>query len=302
MYRQKALKTLMRQAIPDLDELRQFLHYDTQSGDLRWCEDRSPAIKAGQLAGSRSGKNRDWYVMFKGKRYAAHHLVWFLTRGTWPRHRVLFKDGNRDNFVAENLVSAADTYSQNPQAIAYRKRQERMKAAALKHQRDMAADLAWRGDTRFNENRNLWEVYTLGQSGPVILKQFANRIDAEAMSDDLKRIGEYLGVHLYRARPGDLHLYAGANSSAPSYAIIAETLAYDAERGQFYYRRDPKRYADSVNTAGRRVVSFWGRYFSVGMLAWFMAHRYWPAPKAIGFKDGDPSNCKLSNLYKRAAS
>lgn len=289
----------MRANIPDLDVLRQHLGYDPQTGELRWIADRPPAVKAGQRAGSRNGPHRDWYVMVGGRRYASHHLAWYLMRGIWPRHRVLFVDGDHDNLAWANLASEADNYSMQPAAVAYRKRRDEWARQRKLLAKTRAETRSWHGNVRYNETLDLWEAYTHTSAGKLmVIEQCKTMEAATAVSDRYIYAAAYVTANPYKEQVNDAFLTAGRNPNSVTYLELSEVIAYDPLSGGFFYRNDPaKPFADFVNTAGRRVVTFWGRYFSVGMLAWFMAHRRWPTPRAIGFRDDDPNNAKLKNLY-----
>jgi hypothetical protein len=70
-----------------IDELRQLLDYNPTTGDLIWK--RRPNIPqgwntkyAGTVAGCEGSGCRVVRIYQRG--YAAHHLIWALTRGCWP--------------------------------------------------------------------------------------------------------------------------------------------------------------------------------------------------------------------------
>lgn len=289
----------MRTLIPDLDELRQFLSYNEETGDLFWTRDRPPAVKAGQLAGSRHHRDSTWYVVFNGHRYAAHHLAWFLKTGQWPRHRIGFRDGNHDNTAWRNLISATDRYSQRPQAVAWRARNKRLAEIRSTLSLAEAEAIAYRGIS-YKQDTGLWELRVKGNKyDGVLIAKATNREELEQLADERGRIAGFLFEHPYAPQRTDPTLLSGRDPNAPTYREIASMVAYDPATGGFYRRHDKVQLrADTVNASGRRIVSFMGRSYSVGMLAWFLTHREWPKPKSIGFRDNDPSNAALANLYK----
>jgi hypothetical protein len=290
----------MRTLIPDLDNLRLHLHYNPATGDIRWAENHPP-MKAGNLAGSRHGRNGHWYIMFKGERYASHHVAWFLQRGVWPRHRILFRDGDPDNLTFDNLVSESESFSQNPQAIAFRLRAEKLATERRRMGKAESETVRWRDDIKYHEADNTWRVMTMGQKGgAVVIAETATLAEAEKIADDRKYIGGYIATHKYEPELIDRTLTAGADPRSPTYQELARILVYDPHTGRFYYRNDRVNpIASYVNTAGRSVVTFWGRYYSVGMLAWFFTYKRWPRPKAVHFRNGDLSDARLVNLYEK---
>lgn len=291
----------MRTVPPNLDSLAYYIHYNRETGEFFWQNDKPPNIKAGTRAGFRNGPKRDWYIMFEGRRYPAHHIAWYLINRHWPRRRLYFRDGDHDNLTLVNIASESSNYSMNPAAVAYRKRRAYLDQKRLELHVLHAKEIAWRGDVRFNSVERTWEVYASAdeRGGTRVLAKFDTQTEAVAYADEIQYAFKFIKTFPYIPQRGDDEIAAGEDvTRCPTYNELATLIAYDPNTGRFFYRRDPVQpLADKTNTLGRRVVTFWGRYFSVGMLAWFMTHRQWPRPKTIGFKDGNPSNAKLSNLY-----
>lgn len=66
-----------------LNELRESLHYDANTGIFTWLARAAKAIHVGDVAGN---TNKFGYttIGFKKKIYKAHRLAWLYIYGTWP--------------------------------------------------------------------------------------------------------------------------------------------------------------------------------------------------------------------------
>lgn len=93
-----------------LREARRLFVYDDRRGGLVWKVNRGKA-KAGDLAG---GLPTDGYpsVRLLGGRYKAHHVVWLLAKGRWPKTILDHKDRDKTNCRIGNLreVSARGNF------------------------------------------------------------------------------------------------------------------------------------------------------------------------------------------------
>lgn len=68
-------------------ELKQVLRYNKTSGEFKW---KASKKKAGYV-----NARGYWEVKYKGKRYPAHRLAFFLVNGEWPSLVVDHKNGNK---------------------------------------------------------------------------------------------------------------------------------------------------------------------------------------------------------------
>jgi hypothetical protein len=77
-------------------ELKNSLHYDSETGLFTQLLRTSKRIKINNIAG---GKNKIGYILIciKYKRYLAHRLAWLYMTGVWPKHNIDHINGIRDD-------------------------------------------------------------------------------------------------------------------------------------------------------------------------------------------------------------
>jgi hypothetical protein len=85
-----------------MDELiKEYLEYNSEEGCIRW-KVKYGKMPANSIAGYRAA---DGYIRigFKGKKYLAHRLSWFLHYNCWPSDLIDHIDGNKSNNCIDNL-------------------------------------------------------------------------------------------------------------------------------------------------------------------------------------------------------
>jgi hypothetical protein len=98
----------MNKNLPEISLLREYLHYDPESGDLTWIKPRQ-RVKVGQkVSGYDNGYSR---VRFQGRLLGAHRVAFALYHGRWPTAEIDHIDGNRGNNRISNLREA--THAEN---------------------------------------------------------------------------------------------------------------------------------------------------------------------------------------------
>ena len=75
--------------------------YDQKTGNILQKKKR-PKVKVGEIAGSITPKGYR-YIQANGRKYAAHHLVWYFETGSFPTLFLDHIDGNKLNNHFSNL-------------------------------------------------------------------------------------------------------------------------------------------------------------------------------------------------------
>lgn len=103
-------ETLYRKYKPEeltMEIVREYLHYDENTGDFTWKVCPSRKIRIGQKAGCTDDKGYI-YMGLCGEHYFAHRLVWMYMYGKWPDNKIDHRDGNGSNNRFLNLRDATD--------------------------------------------------------------------------------------------------------------------------------------------------------------------------------------------------
>lgn len=91
-----------------IELLREFFHYDPDTGDIRWKKDRPPRGRKGALVGYLDSQGYR-VGSLKGTSFTCQKLAWWLHHGQEPECEVMLVDGDRTNFRLNNLVLRKNT-------------------------------------------------------------------------------------------------------------------------------------------------------------------------------------------------
>lgn len=87
------------------ERLREALDYSPFTGEFRWKETRSHAVR-----GARAGHLHSTgyiHISVDGRQYKAHRLAWLYVFGCWPDDEIDHRNGVRDDNRIANLRSAS---------------------------------------------------------------------------------------------------------------------------------------------------------------------------------------------------
>lgn len=86
-----------------VDELKQILSYDPQTGKFVWLVRPSKSISEGREAGCKEKRIGYRTIGYRGRIYKAHRLAWLYVTGKWPDGLIDHINGIKDDNRFENL-------------------------------------------------------------------------------------------------------------------------------------------------------------------------------------------------------
>lgn len=101
----RAFKTI------DIEELRERIAYDPQSGEFWWRASPSKKIKKGDRAGHFDA-NGYRVIGLNGRQYLAHRLAFAIMMGRWPKRFLDHRNRKRGDNRWRNLREADDSSNQ----------------------------------------------------------------------------------------------------------------------------------------------------------------------------------------------
>jgi hypothetical protein len=128
---------------PTVEDLREYLDYDPETGVLRWKKAPSNRAKVGAII---SAVNSRGYVTikFKNTTLQAHRVAFALHNGNWPNPCCDHIDGNRTNNRAKNLRECSLSANQ------HNARTPRNNTSGVKGVHRVGQSNRWRASVKLN--------------------------------------------------------------------------------------------------------------------------------------------------------
>ncbi len=102
-----------------VEELRRFLHYDPETGEMSWKLSPSHAVKSGAKIGSGLHSKGYRKVSFQGKTYMYHRVAWALHYGNWPETILDHINGDKTDNRLANLRTS-NPYENGKNKVCHR--------------------------------------------------------------------------------------------------------------------------------------------------------------------------------------
>jgi hypothetical protein len=130
-------------ARPTIEELREYLDYEPETGVLRWKKAPSNRAKVGAIIGAVN--SRGYVTMgFKHARHQAHRVAFALHNGRWPHPCCDHIDGNKLNNRAANLRECSFSANQHNVGVA------RSNTSGVKGVSRCSRSNTWRAGVKLN--------------------------------------------------------------------------------------------------------------------------------------------------------
>ena len=95
---------MIAKPLPPLEELKEFLDYNPDTGIFTWKKQVAPNIKVGQKAGVLHSWTYYIIITFKNREYYAHRLGYYMYHGIDPLEKFIDHiDGDKANNKINNL-------------------------------------------------------------------------------------------------------------------------------------------------------------------------------------------------------
>ncbi len=152
-------------SLPQIWELREYLNYNEETGELTWKKSPAHRVKVGDVAGTTINAGYRTF-RFKGRMHKAHRVAFAILHGRWPSPGCDHINGNTLDNRACNLREA--THSQN----MHNKRIYRNNTSGIKGVHYHKKSSGWQGVVKLN--------------GKAQTKLFRNREDAAEWVRELR--------------------------------------------------------------------------------------------------------------------
>ena len=103
---------------PTIEELREYLDYDPETGVLRWKKPPRQGIRHGQAIGGSLNGEGYGQLGFRGTKFLAHRVSFALHHGRWPLPCCDHIDGDKSNNRADNLRECSLSENQHNAKIS----------------------------------------------------------------------------------------------------------------------------------------------------------------------------------------
>lgn len=87
---------------PTVEDYKERLDYDPDTGMFRWSTSKKNPRMAGKAAGTVATNGYVMILIF-GKRHLAHRIAWFMTSGKWPTYSIDHINRDRQDNRIKNL-------------------------------------------------------------------------------------------------------------------------------------------------------------------------------------------------------
>jgi hypothetical protein len=156
-------------ARPTIEELREYLDYEPETGVLRWRKRASARVLAGAVAGSLSATGY-LYIQFKGTQTAVHRVAFALHHDRWPHPVCDHIDGNKLNNRASNLRECSALNNQHNRRVS------RNNSSGVKGVYKMGD--RWRANVKCN-GRTHSRVFLLLEDAAAYVEQLREQLHGE---------------------------------------------------------------------------------------------------------------------------